>query len=91
MIKATRTVEIKLTFNGTELAAEREQAGMTQAELAKRSGICQQRISQLERPHPVTIRGETIDALARAGIFFAGEPEVIWGEPLRQSTVSGGV
>jgi transcriptional regulator with XRE-family HTH domain len=73
MIKTTRTVEVKITYHGSHLVAAREELGLTQAQLAELAGLKQQQISQLERPHPVTIYSATALSLARAGIVFEGQ------------------
>ena len=72
MIKTTITIERKYTFEGTDLAKERERLGLTQSQLAGKSGIAQQHISGYEAPGPRTIRETTYYALIKAGIDFNG-------------------
>ena len=70
MIKTTTTVETRYSFNGADLAAERERVGLSQSRLAEITGIDRCNISAYERPYQVTICQETKDKLARAGIDF---------------------
>jgi len=69
-MKATRIVEYKYSYNGADLAAERESLGLSQAEFAEITGVIQQHISQYERPYTVTIREQTKIAFEKAGIRF---------------------
>jgi len=70
MIKTTRTVEYKYTFNGTDLAMSRESLGLSQARLADITGIDRTHISRYERPGPVTVRESTKILFESAGIVF---------------------
>jgi len=73
MIKMTATIEIKYTYEGTELARARESLGLSQARFSEITGISQPHICQYERPGPVTIRELTKKAFEKAGIIFGKE------------------
>lgn len=70
MIKAQKTEEVKFTFHGSDLAQERERLGLTQEQLAVLTGLTQPKIAQYERPYPVTIKAQTVEAFEAAGITF---------------------
>lgn len=76
MIRTTVTIEIKYTFNGSDLAAERESLGISQGKLAMITGIQQQNIAAYERPGMVTIREHTKQIFEKAGILFTSKSEV---------------
>lgn len=73
MIKVTATIEVKYTYDGSDLAMERESLGLSQADMSRITGIMQPHISQYERPGPVTVREYTLKAFEMAGIVFGKE------------------
>lgn len=70
MIRVTLTIEKKFTFDGTDLALERERLCLTQQKLSEMVGIKQQNLAAYERPGPVTIREHTKELFESAGVRF---------------------
>ena len=69
MIPHTCTIEtkVKITYHGTDLTKARENAGLSQSDLALAAGLHQSHISdRYERPGPITVYRGTFDRMMKA-------------------------
>lgn len=76
-MEAKMIISFTYQFCGSDLAMEREKLGMSQHQLADKSGMCQQSLSALERPAVVHVREVTKKALEKGGIKFEYESTII--------------